>query len=216
MSVFHQTRDFKQKTRMEATSFPLRKNALFLPAEHMKDVLLAEENGMLLKTSSTVIAVERDKHVAKVLSKTLIETGWAERSRLHVGDLSTLKINSNLDYAWLDLTGCITEETGKWINLELSDSLVPNSVVVLTHAYGWRNTPFLKKVWAETKNKKQYTDFEHDERIWDKLIAFPSYLMCCLLRDWNIEIIGSPYNYSDRTVERDACEMMFLFLLNSA
>lgn len=206
MSIFNTQRKFKEQTRVLAVDFPPRKNAWFMPAAGAKCVLLGRETGMI-DDSSQLNLVERHAPTAKKLIQTLEPLNL--NYTLHQQDLATTKITDNLDYIWIDLNGTITIELAQWITQNLSPKLMPGAVVCLTHEYCWRNNQWLKEIWQKQQGF-EYTSFRFDRGIYsDKYLTFPPYLVHCLLRNWQLKMVGQPFRYADRTLDRAAVDMMF-------
>lgn len=207
MSIFNETRIYKEKTREMATDFSLRKSALFMPSSSAKCVLLAKEKNMINKHTNLILP-ERDKNLAIKLNNTLKNTNL--KYTIINTELSKVNLYEKLDYVWIDLNGTITIDIANWINNTLSFYLQPGSIVCLTHEYCWRNNLWLKKIREKEIRSFNYRKFRHDKGMYncDRYITFPPYLMHCLLRQWKLEMLEE-YKYSDRTIDRNACDMVF-------
>ena len=193
------SRKHKEITRNMAADFTIRNSALFMASGDAECMQVAESTGMIIKGKTKVIIPEHDEALAQQLDFTLHKIGWVKSSTVHVGEIHDLILPRSLDYAWIDLNGTITNRIAEWLSQELSAKLLPNAIICLTHEYTWRNNEWLKDTRQQILQKKResYLRYRHQAGVFqDKYITFPAYLISCLLRDWEIEVM-EPYRYSD-------------------
>jgi hypothetical protein len=191
-------RKYKDITRQMAASFSPRQSALYLPAAKGKCFLTAEQMGMISKENTHLFLVERNPVDAERLTETVNQAQWANVCR-HNGELHNFVIPSLLDYAWVDLNGTVGSKLADWFAHQLSPNLMPGAVFCLTMEYCWRNNTWLKSVREDVMNNHEmsYVDFRFKKGVLkDKYIAFPAFLIACLLREWRLEFL-EPYRYYD-------------------
>lgn len=192
-------RPLKQISRQMATDFPLRTSALFMPADQLKCVETAEQQGMISKDHTSLLLVERNPSRYKAMKRKVTSRGWGPQSDMRQQELSSCEIPFMLDYAWIDLNGAVNEDVAMWIQEELSSSLVEGAVVCLTQEYCWRSNRWLKSAREKVLREHStfYWDFRRSHLLFDdKYIAFFPFAMSCLLRNYELEIM-EPYRYSD-------------------
>lgn len=203
LTTWKQQRPAKNIARELAAEFPRKKSALFLPANDAKCVLTAESSGMISKADTKLILVERDANRFNELQSTLIRTRWAKQSESHHIDLESLSLTTELDFAWIDLNGTITQSLATWIKEVLSKNLMVGASLCLTHQYCWRGNEWIKFVnrfFTNSNNTSEcleYMRFRDHYGLWKyPLFTFPPFLLACLLRDWELEFL-EPYKYKD-------------------
>lgn len=191
-------RDSKQECREMATKFPRRKVALFLPADKALCVKTAFKNKMI-DSSSKLFCVEKQPELYKKLR---LAVSHDANAQVYQCNLSNFSVPEKLDYAWLDLNGTITEDLALWIQQELSRNVKSGAILCLTHAVGWRQNDWLKNAHENVniRHKKTYSLFKKQfgltKNHHDYLISFPAFLLSCLLRDWQIQVL-EPFEYAD-------------------
>jgi len=188
-------RKYKQVSRELATEFSHRSSALFMPAHSAVCVKTAEKNKMVHKKTTKLYLVERDP--AKVDALKIIVHDW--KKEIYTQELHTVSLPEKLDYAWIDLTGTLNQKIQSWIQSSLSPNLNLNSVVCFTQGYCWRNNPWLKNnhEYVHNNHYETYAEFRQNTSVvQDPLLAFPVFLLCSALRDWNVLTL-EPYHYRD-------------------
>lgn len=189
------SRKYKQVSRELATQFPHRSSALFMPAHSAVCVKTAEKNKMVHKKTTKLYLVERDPVKANALRTNVYD--W--KKEIYTQELHTVSLPEKLDYAWIDLTGTLNQKIHAWIQSCLSPNLNPNSIVCFTQGYCWRNNPWLKNTheFVHSNHYESYAEFRQNVSVvQDSNIAFPVFLLCSALRDWNV-LTFEPYRYRD-------------------
>lgn len=190
-----ENRKYKQFSRELATQFSPRSSALFMPAHSAVCVHTAEKNKMIHKKTTKLYLVERDHAKAQILETNVQD--W--QKEIYTQELHTVSLPEKLDYAWIDLTGTLTSKINTWIHFSLSPNLTTNSIVCFTQGYCWRNNPWLKNVheFVHRNHYETYAEFRQNTSVvQDPLLAFPVFLICSALRDWNTLTL-EPYHYRD-------------------
>lgn len=194
-------RSGKEVTRKLASEFSLRENALYMPASDLLCVRAGFDNS-LINNSTNLVFVERNKKVFK----NILTNSEFKNVKVINSNLSKVKLPFNLDYAWLDLNGTITEDIYNWIKEELCNNLSNNAVICLTHELCWRNNNWMKKEKYQEVNLQKYKKFRSENSIYgSKGVCFPAFLMYDIFTsklDCEVEVL-QPYQY------RDTIDMVF-------
>lgn len=153
------------------------RRAIFLPGwdEEADDgcacVMQAYANGVIDRRTE-VIAVERDPILAAKIEGKLRAEGFTYR--MHVGDLATLPLDGEVDFAFFDFLGCLDRPTAIWLANTFQPAIATGATVSFTFAYSQRANQFMKA--ASTAFKTVFADYSRSKHIetriddWDMLL----------------------------------------------
>ena len=133
------------QNKKEARQFalPAQKiiNGIWLPSYSGLCVKLAYERG-LLRTAKRVILVEKDSDSFRQMEQ---NTTNIPRRQLLNCDLVEVKLDCQIDYAYLDFCGGINRVIARWISGELSPHLASNATICITQMLAKRNNKILSE-----------------------------------------------------------------------
>ena len=144
-------REAKRQSRAYALDgYQQQHGAIFLPgwddlaSQAGQDIRLALKQGRL-RLDAPLYVVERDIDIAPKIIADLTKLGFTNLVP-HIGELSTLVINHQIDFAFIDLFGSLSKDLSVWMRDVLAPKLAPDATVVLTVSYGLRANDFMKGV----------------------------------------------------------------------
>jgi hypothetical protein len=121
--------------------------ALFLPGwdeavgECGQDIRTALRMG-ILDREKPLYVVEKNYEWAPLIEADLKALGFT-KIVMHIGELSEVKFEHRLDFAFIDLMGCLTLSICEWMRDTLAPALAKGAIVALTVAYCKRNNHFI-------------------------------------------------------------------------
>lgn len=124
-----------------------RHAALFLPGwdegakQCGQDIRTALSMG-ILDRSKPLYVVERNPELAPLIYADLESLGF-ENIIMQVCDLSEVELHHKLDFAFIDLMGCLTMRICEWMRDTLAPALSKGATLALTVAYCKRNNHFI-------------------------------------------------------------------------
>lgn len=132
-------------------SFCSQHSAIFLPGAKCRCVNLALDKGVIHPYQNLYL-VENNANTARIIKPQLHHLN---DYKFHIGELDTLKLNSKVDFAYLDCIGSMDEKLYKWVKSELIPHLVHPFRISFCFNYAWRpSVPFLDERCEEFDESK--------------------------------------------------------------
>lgn len=144
--------EFKKIARSIAlNNFASTKTSIFLPGADCKCVFEALDKNVINKNSH-LIFIERNNTTTELIRN---KTTDFTNKILFKGEVEKYKINSAIDFAYLDFIGSMDEGIYNWVKNELVPNLHTNYRISFCFNYAWRpEIPFLKAKFNNYKNEK--------------------------------------------------------------
>ncbi len=132
-------------------SFCSQHSAIFLPGAKCRCVNLALDKGVIHPYQKLYL-VEKNAGTARLIEDQLLHLN---DYKLHLGELHTLKLQSQVDFAYFDCIGSMDEELYRWIKSELIPRLIHPFRISFCFNYAWRPmVPFLDERCQEFDESK--------------------------------------------------------------
>jgi len=195
----HWDRPSKNHARTLAEPTAKKKFTLWFPGEDALDVINAKKK-KLLNARGKHILVERNKKIVTKIEEALLPDKSLE---LHVGSLSSLRLERPLEYAHFDFCGGLSRPVTNWMfdKLELAE----NAEVHFTFSFALRNNLFLKAAkelfWTKPELREVLKYYIVDISRTDgndpfRIIAFHCSLIRCMLHRYGFQSL-EPVWYKD-------------------
>jgi hypothetical protein len=127
------------------------RHALFLPGSNCLCVKQAIQTGLVDPNNTHVTLVERNREVFRLIESQLPELNLKSVDLYHE-ELHRLKVQSQIDFAFIDLLGTVTRELATWGAEVLSPQLADDAVISVTLNKAWRNNQFMSSKHKEWRD----------------------------------------------------------------
>lgn len=184
--------------------------AIFLPGMECRCLNLALDKG-LIQPDQRLYLVEKEAATARIIKAQLCHLS---NYKLHIGELHTLKLNSKVDFAYLDCIGSMDEDLYNWTKLELIPNLVHPFRISFCFNYAWRpNVPFLDNRREEFDEEKALLRMSYRYYCnWDYRLAT---YVCIFMELFGDSVHFVPVEEKPYFQYRDNHNPMLLFTLES-
>lgn len=133
---------------------PPRSSALFLPGNGCECVKKAKELGVVHQ-GTIVHAIECDP--GTIIPMQVALSKLIRDPIVHSGRLHRYVPRTRLDYAMVDLLGCLDEEIAGWLSEICENHVAPDFEMSIIVANNWRNSVFMTK--CQKALSGQYADY---------------------------------------------------------
>lgn len=134
--------ELKNHARSIALSdFQSCETSIFLPSWECRCVTQAFHNNVI-NHDSNILFVEKNKNIAPLIKEQTLDF---KNSEIFNSEIEKVKINTLIDFAYLDFVGSMDEPIYNWIKTELIPNLAANYKISFCFNYAWRpDVPFLR------------------------------------------------------------------------
>jgi hypothetical protein len=157
--------------------------------------------------SKPLYCVECVPELAKLIEPSMAGLGFTDL-RMHPDYLETLRLDTEIDFAFIDLCGSLNPKLLNWIRNDLRPRLVDGAQVATTMLLSARGSDFiLSAFYAMMEHYRDiYLEMRETFRVVKPQIIVPMFLLRCALRDLDFD--------TEVIVYQDTTPMLLIRLLN--
>lgn len=188
----------KSRARNRILPSTPRYSVLLLPGKSCHDIkLLIQNNKVTPYTHFTL--VESRKAFIPAIQRQLQKLNVSHYS-IHAGPLHTLKLDRNIDFAFLDILGMADAAYVQWLIKELKPRLAPRADLLFTFNCTIRNSRLMKSVrqHLETHQLKAFTDLLDQLNTTNHWVVAYQALVMFVMEGYRYHI-EPPHPYNDKT-----------------